>query len=270
MNGTTSGLVGDVLSRYDYYLSLGDPRVQSWLLMDTPVATVSISLVYVILCNIVPKILKGRTIPVYYPVLMYNFGLVLLNLYMVTELILTTRGYNWRCQEVDYSNDEMPVRTAKVLWWFYFSKVIEMLDTVFFICKGNYRQLSFLHIYHHSTMFIIWWVGIKYVAGGNSVPPALLNSIIHVIMYSYYFFAAFGPRFKKYLWWKKYLTTFQLVQFVIDFVHGVIAYRDGCSFPHWMYYTMMGYMITFLILFGNFYVVNYVMQKPTEKQKKSD
>ena len=30
-------------------------------------------------------------------------------------------------------------------------------------------------------------------------------------MYSYYLFAAFGPRFQKYLWWKKYLTVMQMV-----------------------------------------------------------
>lgn len=30
-------------------------------------------------------------------------------------------------------------------------------------------------------------------------------------MYSYYLFTAMGPQFQKYLWWKKYLTTLQMV-----------------------------------------------------------
>lgn len=30
-------------------------------------------------------------------------------------------------------------------------------------------------------------------------------------MYSYYFLSAFGDTFRKYLWWKKYLTMLQLV-----------------------------------------------------------
>jgi hypothetical protein len=30
-------------------------------------------------------------------------------------------------------------------------------------------------------------------------------------MYSYYLFAALGPRFQKYLWWKKYMTALQMV-----------------------------------------------------------
>lgn len=40
---------------------------------------------------------------------------------------------------------------------------------------------------------------------------ALLNCVVHVIMYLYYGLTALGPKYQKYLWWKKYLTTIQLV-----------------------------------------------------------
>ena len=40
----------------------------------------------------------------------------------------------------------------------------------------------------------------------------LINTVIHVIMYSYYGFAALGPRLQPYLWWKRYLTQLQLGQ----------------------------------------------------------
>ena len=30
-------------------------------------------------------------------------------------------------------------------------------------------------------------------------------------MYTYYMIAAMGPKYQKYLWWKKYITTIQLV-----------------------------------------------------------
>jgi len=39
----------------------------------------------------------------------------------------------------------------------------------------------------------------------------MLNTFVHIIMYSYYMFAALGPRLQKYLWWKKYLTVLQMV-----------------------------------------------------------
>lgn len=40
---------------------------------------------------------------------------------------------------------------------------------------------------------------------------AQINAFIHVIMYMYYGLAACGPKFHKYLWWKRYLTIMQLV-----------------------------------------------------------
>jgi hypothetical protein len=42
----------------------------------------------------------------------------------------------------------------------------------------------------------------------------ILNSFIHVIMYTYYGLSACGSRIQKYLWWKRYLTQAQLVRFV--------------------------------------------------------
>jgi len=41
--------------------------------------------------------------------------------------------------------------------------------------------------------------------------PAMANSFIHVLMYTYYGLSALGPHIAKYLWWKKYLTILQLV-----------------------------------------------------------
>ncbi|MEQ2159354.1 hypothetical protein GOODEAATRI_022002 [Goodea atripinnis] len=38
----------------------------------------------------------------------------------------------------------------------------------------------------------------------------MVNAGVHVIMYSYYGLSAAGPRFQKYLWWKKHMTAIQL------------------------------------------------------------
>ena len=53
------------------------------------------------------------------------------------------------------------MRTAKAIWWFFIVKFVELLDTFFIICKGNYRQLTFLHIYHHASVIAWWWIGAK-------------------------------------------------------------------------------------------------------------
>ena len=59
------------------------------------------------------------------------------------------------------------LQVAKALWWFYFSKLLEFMDTFFFILRKKNGQISFLHVYHHATMFPLWWIGIKWVAGGQ-------------------------------------------------------------------------------------------------------
>ncbi len=54
------------------------------------------------------------------------------------------------------------------MWWYFFSKLIEFLDTVFFVLRKKNNQISFLHMYHHATMFPIWWCGTRWVPGGHA------------------------------------------------------------------------------------------------------
>ena len=108
---------------------------------------------------------------------------------------------------------------------------------VFFILRKKNSQVSFLHVYHHSTIVIQMWAGPRFVPGGQSTfyltpsPPlptadidrdvtrvcfsgivfGTINSFVHTIMYLYYGLAAMGPHMQKYLWWKKHLTKVQLV-----------------------------------------------------------
>lgn len=58
----------------------------------------------------------------------------------------------------------------------------------------------------------VWW-GVKFFPGGQSTFFGFLNTFVHIIMYGYYMLAAMGPKVQKYLWWKKYLTLLQMVNF---------------------------------------------------------
>uniref|UniRef100_A0A287D085 Elongation of very long chain fatty acids protein n=1 Tax=Ictidomys tridecemlineatus TaxID=43179 RepID=A0A287D085_ICTTR len=146
---------------------------------------------------------------------------------------------------------------AAALWWYFVSKGVEYLDTVFFILRKKNNQVSFLHVYHHCTMFTLWWIGIKWVAGGQAFFGAQMNSFIHVIMYSYYGLTAFGPWIQKYLWWKRYLTMLQLVQFHVTIGHTALSLYTDCPFPKWMHWALIAYAISFIFLFLNFYVRTY-------------
>lgn len=74
-----------------------------------------------------------------------------------------------------------PAQIARALWWYYMSKLIELMDTVFFVLRKKDNQLTYLHVYHHSTMFFFWWIGIRWVAGGScktKCPPQLVNNAL--------------------------------------------------------------------------------------------
>jgi len=82
---------------------------------------------------------------------------------------------------------------------------------IFFVLRKKDSQVTFLHLYHHSLTPLETWICVKFIAGGHGTLGNLINNAVHVIMYAYYMLAAMGPEYQKYLWWKKHLTTVQLV-----------------------------------------------------------
>ena len=91
-------------------------------------------------------------------------------------------------------------------------------------------------------------------------------------MYTYYFLAALGPRFQKYLWWKRYLTTFQMVQFVLVMVKSsvLIFGFSECGYPWQFSVITASVMLLFLVLFANFYMQEYLVKKRAKAEKKRE
>ncbi|XP_028329148.1 ELOVL fatty acid elongase 8a [Gouania willdenowi] len=254
---------------YHGILGNGDRRTNKWPLVSSPVPIISIFLCYLLIIWVGPKLMAKRQ-PVYLkPVLIvYNFGMVCLSAYMFYEFTASAwlARYSLLCQPVDYSNSPNAMRMARVCWWFYFSKVIELSDTIFFILRKKNSQLTFLHVYHHATMIFNWWAGVKYVAGGQSFLIGLINSLVHVVMYLYYGLAALGPSMTKYLWWKRHLTSLQLLQFFIVTIHTTYNLFADCDFPDSMNTVVLAYSISLIVLFSNFYYRSYLGRKTTKTQ----
>lgn len=70
------------------------------------------------------------------------------------------------------------------------------------------------------------------IVGGMGSFHALVNACVHVIMYSYYGLAAAGPRFQKYLWWKKYMTAIQLVRGQLLINSHIVMWIELLNFQH--------------------------------------
>ena len=45
-----------------------------------------------------------------------------------------------------------------------------------------------------------------------------------------------------------------MLQFIAALVMGINAIKIGCDFPMWMQYTCCAYMLSFLVLFSDFYI----------------
>lgn len=134
---------------------------------------------------------------------------------------------------------------------FYISKIYEMLDTMIMIAKRNFHQVSFLHVYHHSTISMIWFIIAKYYSCVDAYIPICLNSTIHVIMYANY---CFNTTKNKSI--KKVVTRLQLLQFVLMSIHSLRFSFDSTTLGHLC--RIQGiYMITMIYLFGRFYQKTY-------------
>jgi len=162
-----------------------------------------------------------------------------------------------------YNNDRI-FDTA--MWYFYLSKYVEFIDTIFLIVRG--KDVSWLHYLHHIgapiNMGIIYWSRIE--AGWIF---SLLNGIIHTLMYGYYGVTSLGYRVPGLF--KMTLTTLQIAQFLTGFT---ILYFYA-SVPCWAasaermmawWYTYL-YVGTVLVLFVSFYVKTYIMKQVANKKK---
>ncbi|XP_058834326.1 elongation of very long chain fatty acids protein 7-like [Topomyia yanbarensis] len=265
-------LVLQYLASFYHYVNYetSDPRVNNWLLMETPwpgTAILAFYLMFVLKWG--PKLMENRK-PVKLDniIKVYNIVQVFLCLFLFVEgwRLGYLRGYNVLCQPVDYSNNEVPIAIARRVHIYFLVKVIDLLDTVFFVLRKKQNQVSFLHVYHHTGMVMLSWSGVKWFAGGHGVFMGFLNSFVHVVMYYYYFLTSVSPKYKGNVWWKKHITQLQIIQFGLIFLQWfVLAFQPNCDFPKWPLFVLLPQNLFMFALFLDFYYQAYIKKKPVEK-----
>jgi len=276
-----------------------DPRVEGWFMTDTfwPVI-VSLTYLAIVLAAVArdraaKKATGAGAPPLLGPDVMkpiaavHNTVLFFLSLWMTIECF-TQASINfgwcsgkaspihfWIGNQVEAPKPGKPTefatesgrRLAFVMYVHFLSKVYEMGDTLIMILKGNMRQVSFLHVYHHAlTFYPSWWIVFRYSPGGDAFLSCALNSLVHVFMYGYYFetslkFSIFFSHFKK------YLTQFQIVQFCIYVYQASTIILSDSFQPRISHWIQLSHSLLLLVMFTSFYVSSYTSKSKSAKTK---
>ncbi|KAH9367933.1 hypothetical protein HPB48_008347 [Haemaphysalis longicornis] len=258
------------VSLWNMFSSGGDPRVRNWPLMGSPAVVLWIAAGYLYFAlHLGPRLMKNRRPVAVKPlVLTYNALTVIVSVYfsVATLQITYLRGtavgveglppYSLFCEGTDNSSNGLPF--LHHLWLYMFTKIAELLDTVFFVLLKKNGHISYLHVSHHALAVLTVWLNLNNGITGQSAMFPFLNSAVHAVMYTYYGLAALPSSLRPNLWWKKYVTLFQIVQFVTFAVHASIPLSLDCGYPRTMAWVIVTESCLFAWLFSRFYCHHYM------------
>ncbi|KAF2896410.1 hypothetical protein ILUMI_09776 [Ignelater luminosus] len=241
---------------------IADKRVYEWPLMSSPWKIFGIIGAYLVLIYIIlPSYMEKRK----------SFALTnIIRLYNIFEIVtntaliygLATSGwlshYTIGCQPGDYSSNEMALRMTKIMWIIAMLKIVQFIDTVFFILRKKYDLVTFLHVYHHVSTAIVTWICAKYFAGGMTSFPWFINAFVHLLMYSYYLLLSFPQTRNSMRGVKSKLTLIQIIQMIVMVVHSAQSLLPSCQVSSVYGIIMLPYLSVMLYFFVAFYYKSYI------------
>ncbi|KAH9374248.1 hypothetical protein HPB48_005568 [Haemaphysalis longicornis] len=245
-----------------------DPRTKELLFVGNPTLVLSLIAGYLYVVKVWgPRWMEGRkAYDLKHVIMAYNASMVLLNSFFLWKFLRHSYlggGYSWICQGIDvHDPNSLPI--INFGWWYFVVRVLDFADTLFFLLRKKYSHISFLHVVHHSLVVWNGWLFLTFGPDGQGILGVCINSFIHVVMYTYYFLSAFGPSVQKYLWWKRYITRMQILQFAVFIVYVSVPLFKDCGYPRFLVYLAISQCFFFMVLFINFYLSTYVRTKRGE------
>jgi elongation of very long chain fatty acids protein 4 len=245
------------------------PIMDSYPLMGSPFPTMFIIIAFLLFVLYVgPKIMDKRkplnikNIMIFYNIYQVFFSAILIIVGFSSSGI---RDFALRLGCVGENRNEEVLRVLYHLgWWFYFNKIVELLDTVFFVLRKKQTHVSFLHVFHHCDAVIFTWCFLKYSSDEQGLVVGFFNSIVHVVMYFYYLLAVMGPKFKRFLGWKRFVTMLQILQFVIIIFYFAIMFLRECQIHYIVVACLVINTVVFLVLFLKFYYRTYIHRQAVQ------
>lgn len=243
-------------------MDLRDPRTADWVTVKDPKYIILTIGLYLYISKIAgPRYMADRkAYDLRRTIRMYNVFQVVANMYFCSKIFyhaFIKSGYSFYCQGLSYANDYHSMELLNNLYYYLLIRVMDFLDTMFFVLKKKFSHITQLHVIHHTIVVFSGWQFMTFGADGQVVLGVCINSLVHVIMYSYYFLSSLGPEVQKYLWWKKYLTRIQIFQFFVMLAHTLIPVFAECGYPRVLLMLIIPQVILILGLFVNFYIQSY-------------
>nr|XP_026488598.1 elongation of very long chain fatty acids protein 4-like [Vanessa tameamea] len=164
------GTILDNVTRYYRYINddLADTRTNSFWLVFNPIPICVIMFLYHrFVHSWGPQLMADR--PAYKlknTIIVYNIVQIFLSGLMTVKCMtwLYLPGYyNIWCQKINYEDTEVERMVIDYVWLYYVIKIIDLLDTVFFVLRKKFNQVTFLHVYHHLGMCLLGFIGTKFV-----------------------------------------------------------------------------------------------------------
>ncbi|KAI2800212.1 hypothetical protein BLOT_013733 [Blomia tropicalis] len=250
-----------------YWQKNGDPRVLHLPFMTSfrvPIIVLTCYILFVLVIG--PRLMANRKPYSLKKVLLtYNTFMCLANGAFFIRILI---NYNETLKRLfdfnfpsfnDTSDWDMTIIFNNYLY--LITKYIDLFDTIFFVLRKKQSQITPLHLYHHFSVAFFGWITFRFQAIANVVAPfAIMNTFIHVLMYGYYALAAMGPSMQPYLWWKRYITQLQIVQFLILFVHASIFLCIQRGYGLYFQFNYMFNTVIYIYLFTRFYIQTYRQQ----------
>jgi len=263
---TVAEYVNDFIERRE------DKRVSDWIFMSSAWPTATIILIYLALVyGILPAYMKNRK-PYSLTTIIRTYNVIQIVSCVWLVYWFASSGwvqgkYHISCEPIDYSSNPQALGILNGFYWTYFLKMFELLETVFFILRKKSNQVTKLHVYHHASTIALAYIGCKFVGGAVASVPIMLNSFIHILMYTYYLLSSLGPTWQKKLApWKPRLTMAQMVQFTLLIIQALMTLQPNCDVPHSILFLYVPNVVLIYKMFYDFYKANYTQKKETKKQ----
>ncbi|KDO26247.1 hypothetical protein SPRG_08322 [Saprolegnia parasitica CBS 223.65] len=238
---------------------------KDWAMTDFSTAA-AIALAYLVFVIVGTLVMKSGVPAINTSALQFVYNPIQIALcsYMCIEAGIQAYRHDYSVMPCNAYDVAKPVM-GNVMWLFYVSKILDFMDTFFIIVGKKWKQLSFLHVYHHLTIFSIYWLNIRVLYDGDVYLTIILNGFIHTIMYTYYFVSAHT----KTIWWKKYITTMQLIQFVTMNVQAYMTISKKCDgAPMNVSIMYLVYIQSLFWLFMHFFIQSYCQTPRKEASAK--